>query len=133
MNYLQITLWIIFQAFGEDTGSAFLILYLFLGFSGFFLLVLLFSIVFITVSDEDQILIDTEEIAEAQEDIEHDEKHIKGVKQSRIAQSKFFFKPKSVRNMISETISHFVNFPFSVYSCYLRWAVELDNDLISIP
>ena len=44
------------QSFGEESSTLLLIFYLFLGFCGFFLLILLLSIILITLSEYDQIL-----------------------------------------------------------------------------
>ena len=63
-----------FQSFGEESKTVLLIFYLFLG---FFLLIHLISIIMITLSEDDQILININtEDEEASKDVENCDKSI---------------------------------------------------------
>ena len=109
-----------------------LMLYLFLGFCGFFLLVFLITNFFLSLSEKDQPIIDAEEITKIDNDTEHYEKGIKSANQHKMNQN-LFLKIIRIKSNVSEIITNVLRLPLIVYSYSLQWKVEMDNDFISIP
>jgi hypothetical protein len=134
---------IIFQPYGEDSSTVILIGYLLLGFSGFFMLILLLSMVFVTLAQEDQILlINTEDKdidngnhfnnSEVKNDIEDGEINIKVLKQTEKSPNKFLLKTQQVKEEMMYFLHRLVNFPLSIYYYCVHWKQEIENDFIIV-
>ena len=108
------------QPFGEESSTLLLILYLFLGFSGFFLLILLLSIILITLSEDDQILvtIDSEdeeesssfEKSELEKDVENCENSHRVVSQSGQTQNNVVMKGKQLVILFWKVFENIIQF-----------------------
>jgi hypothetical protein len=130
------------QQFGEESSILLLIFYLFLGFCGFFLLILLLSMVFITLSEDDRILanIITQdedesnncEKLEAQKDVGNYDKSIKFVKQSEHIPNRLLMKGQQMIIKFYELFKNVINFPVLLYFNLVQWTIQIDNDFIRI-
>ena len=86
--------------------------------------------VFLTISDEEQILIDAEEVSEDLNDVKSS---IKCIKQRGEVQTDSFIALKRIRFSIIEMLKKVVNLPNSGYSHFVGYILENNNDFISIP
>ena len=123
-----------FQSFGEESSTLLLVFYLFLGFCGFFLLILLLSIILITLSEYDQILGNTitDEKYEVQKEIENCDTIMKVVRQSEQIPNEVLNKPKQTKMIYCELFKNFIKFPISLFSQYVQWTMQFNNDFICI-
>ena len=111
-----------FQPFGEESSTLLLIFYLFLGFCGFFLLILLLSMICIALSEDDQILvtIDTDdeedsnacEKYEVEKYVDNGDKSIKVVKQCEQTQNYVVMKGQQMIIRFCELFKNSFNFQF---------------------
>jgi hypothetical protein len=126
------------QQFGEESSTLLLIFYLFIGFCGFFLLILLLSMIFITLSEDDQIFanIITEDQEERNSEIEKDaqncDKTIRVVKQSEQIPNGVLLKGKQMIIVFSELLKNVIKFPALLYFNFVQWTTQIDNDFIRI-
>ena len=130
------------QQFGEESSTLLLIFYLFLGFCGVFLLILLLSMIFITLSEDDQILanINTEdeeesnncEKYEVEKDVENCDKSIKVVKQCEQTQNGLLVNGKQIIIRFCEPFKKFIKFPVLLYFYFVQWTLQIDNDFIRL-
>ena len=141
-NFIRILL-CMFQSFGEESSSLLLVFYLFLGFCGFFILILILSIIFITLSEDDQILgvINTEddeeenntfEASEVQQDVENCDKTRKVVKQSERIQNGLLVKGQQMIIRFCELFKKFIQFPVLLYFYFVQWTLQINDDFIRI-
>ena len=129
---------ILIKPFGEESSTTLLIIYLFLGFSGFFLFILLISMVFVTLAQEDQILlINTEDednedgdYHEGPNDIENCDQDIKVLKQSEKPPNQYQLKVQKVKTKIVYFVNQVAHFPLLVYYYFIKWKQDIDNDFI---
>ena len=109
-----------------------MIFYLFLGFCGFFLLVLLLSIVLISQSvEEEEVLIDAEhdEEDELGDDVE---KGVKVVRQSERRMNVFVYKIQQSLHSFHEFLIKIVRLPVFLFCYCAQCTLKINNDFISI-
>ena len=129
-----------FQPFGEETSAVHLVIFLLFGFCGFLLIILLCSDVFITLVEEDTIVLldtedeDSEEMnnVETEENADHVSKTLKVVKQSEKLPNKLFSTAQQGNTLFCNVFHLFVKLPLLLHSYYVHWRQEIDNDFISI-
>ena len=110
-----------------------MVFYLFLGFCGFFLLILLLSIIFITLSEDDQILININtEDEEERKDADNCDKSIKVVKQSEQTQNGLFLEGQKMIIMFGELFKKFIHLPVLLYFHFVQWTMQINDDFIRI-
>ena len=112
-----------FQPFGEETSPVLLIFFLILGFCGFLLLILFFSVVFITLTEEDTIVLldtvdeDSEKMnnEDTEENTDHDSKALKVVKQSDKLPKTLFSTAQQVKTLFCNVFYLFVKLPLLLH------------------
>ena len=122
-----------FQQYGTELTSQVLVSSLFLGFCGFFLLILLLSIVIISQSEVEDILIDIEdEKDDDQDDMECCEKEVQVIRQKEQILYRFLYKIKNILFTSSELIFEVIQIPVKLYFHIVHYISEINNDFISI-
>ena len=131
-----------FQSFGEESSTLLLIFYLFLGLCGFFLIILFLSIILVTLSEDDQIIvtIDTEneedtntcEKSEVEKGVENCDTSIKVVGQREQIPNGLLTKGQQMIIMLCQLFKKFVLFPVFLYFHVVQWTMQISNDFIRI-
>ena len=130
-----------FQPFGEESSTLLLIFYLSLGFCGFLLIILLLSIIFITLSEDHQILvtINTEENKESNtceksevETVNNCDTSITVVKQSEQTTNGLLMKGQQMIILFWKLFKDIIQFPMLLYFHFVQWTLQLNNDFIRI-
>ena len=131
-----------FQSFGEESSTLLLVFYLFLGFCGFFLLILLLSIILITLSEDDKILsnintedeeeINTFEASEVEKDVENCDKIIKGLRQSEQIPNGLLTKGQQMIILFCKLFKNIIQLPVVSYFHFVQWTMQINNDFIRI-
>ena len=119
-----------FQTFGEETKPVLLFIFLILGFCGFLLLIILFSVVFVTLADDDMImLVDNED-----EDLEemnildragNGSKTLEVVKQSEKLPNKLCSSAQQGKTLFCKVFLHI--FKVTSFITFILWSVETGN------
>ena len=124
-----------FQQFGAESSSVVLIFYLFLGFCGLFLFILLISIVLFSHSlDEEEILVDDEEEDEhgGGDDVENHQNSVKVVRQRRHRETGLVYKTRPFIFSLTEVFYKFVRLPVFLCCYCVQCTSEINNDFITI-
>ena len=130
-----------FLTFGEELSNELLVSYLFLGFSGFLLLILFISITCVTLAQDDTlVLINNEEeesdycndIDEAKDDLNYIEKNKNIFYQRQTIQKQGLLKIKQIKTQCFKSVLKCINFPVFVYLYYSNWKQGIVNDFITV-
>ena len=123
----------LFQLYGKESSSLFLIFFLFLGCSGFLLLVFLISKIFLHCSDDNQVLVDDDDTSEDKIDDEESEICLQVVKQKQLKSNFLVSRVRQLSTTFGQLFYEVAKLPLSIYLLYLQCSVNVKNDFVTIP
>ena len=123
------------QPYGEESISLVLMFYLVIGVSGFSLFIILLSMVFVTLAQDDQIVIidtDDEDIheSELQDDNEYNEITVKLLKQKFKSPDKLLIKTPQVMKNIIYFLNKITTFRFKIHHLYKQYRQDIGRQYI---
>ena len=124
---------LLFQPYGTESSSLFMIFFLFLGCSGFMLLVFLISKIFLHCSDDNQVLVDDDDTSEDKIDDEESEICLQVVKQKQLKSNFLVSRVRQLRTTFSQLFYEVAKLPLSIYLLYTQCSVNVKNDFVTIP